>query len=1125
MDTTQLIEKYRKPALITLALVLFYTLAGFVLLPKYLQSKLPELIETETGRKASLELVEFNPYSLELSLQGFSMLEKDQQTFVSFKELYTNVQVWSSIRHLTLVLQDLRLDKPFVRIESLADEQYNFSDLTSVDPEEEIEESEGIFPIIINNIDLIDGEFVTIDAQKKEPVNKVINNINFNLDNFSTLANKDGDLGFSLALNGDGRLVWHGEFGVNPIFSKGKVKVEGLKFVDVWTLFLQDLVHYKWRGGSQSIDFNYELSYPKDKFLFKLTEGRLLTKDLIYTSKEDTKKFLTVPYLLVDGINFDLNKQTIDIEKIEFRDAGFDLWFDQSGQLNYQTAFADRETTLETKIKKHEQDETLQPWTVNILDIGVKAAKINYSDKRKEQAVLFNISALDLGLKNTHLKLDKLVQITANQGYLDLQELVLSSDKEAELIKVPSIKVGEVDFNLQDKNVKINSIISSDALIKSWLAKDGVLNYQSLFASKSAPAKQTAKAEENVAQNSAKEEPWLLELAEFKINNYAVNFIDNTTEKPVVLNLTGLNFSVTDIDTKPGTRLPLSFSTQFNKKGNIKISGHSVLEPFTTDLDIAIRKIGIASFEPYINLGARLDVIGGNFNTQGNLTLSQAKQAELQLRYQGQIDINALHTRDQVKKQDFLKWQKLTLAGLDFNLQPGELKIKTVSLVKPYARMTIKEDKTTNISDVIVADKADKATKAAKKSGKANKAASPFVYKIDKIKISKGESDFSDYSLILPFVVHLNDLKGDIDKISSNQKTQTKVDLKGKAFDLSPVAVLGDFNASMDDLDITMQFRSFPLPFISPYMVEFSGDKIEKGKMSLDLNYRVKDKQLDATNELVIDQFELGEKVDNPDAVKLPLRLAAVLLKDKDGRININMPVKGSTDDPEFNLGSLVLDVFINLLVKVAASPFTVIGAFLGSDADFSVVTFMAGNADINAEQGKKLDDLASALAQKKELSLEVKGMAYTNQDWPAMNETALKDKLKQIQSDELKKAGKTKRAEYIELSEDEYQRLLADLFIQTFPELAERSFFGTPQLIYPDMGEFYTVAKNMLTAMIPPDNNKLNILALTRARNIARYMVEKNAIEQTRIFILDGKVLAEAENNQLNTDLSLIVQ
>ncbi|WP_428353542.1 DUF748 domain-containing protein [Methyloprofundus sp.] len=1123
MDTSQLIEKYRKPVLIAVGLLLFYTLAGFVLLPKFMQSKLPELIETETGRKASLELVEFNPFSLELSLQGFVMQEQDLQTFVSFKEFFTNVQVWSSIRHMTLVLEDLKLVDPFVRIETLKDEQYNFSDLLSGEAEEEQtqEESEGIFPIIINNIDLINGELQAVDALKNEPVHKVVKNITLHLENFTTLVDKGAELGFSMALNGGTRLNWSGNFGVNPIQSQGEINVEGLKFNDVWSLFLQDLVHFKWIAGTQVIGFKYDLSYPDDELIFKLTEGNLVTEGLTFIGEENTQEFLTIPRLSVEGLSLDLNRQTIDIQKIESTEVDLQFWFEASGQLNYQTVFA-TEAGTEPESGQQAQQEQVLPWNINIQDIGLNGTKINLSDTRNAEAVLLNIGALDIALKNYHLVTDKEVQLTANQGVINLQNLVLSTEKDAELVKIPGIKASELDINLQDRKIKIQAINTSDALIKLWLAKNGQLNYQNLFTRN---AEKTTQQPVESTTSDAQEKPWLIELGEFKIENYALQFKDYTLAKPAALNLTNMNFTLTEYSNQQGTRLPVTFNSRFNQHGIIKISGHSILEPFKTDLDIAISKVGIDSFEPYINQGAKLDIIGGNFNTQGKLSIAQAKQADLKLQYRGQIDIKALHTRDQILNQDFLKWQKLTLAGIDFNLQPGNLKIKTVSLDQPYARVTIKEDKTTNINDVLVDDKPTKQSKAAKKVNSSKKAASPFVYKIDKITIKKGASDFSDYSLILPFVVHLNDLKGQIDSISSNQKTKTKVDLKGKAFDLSPVAIQGDFNSSLDDLDIALHFKSFPLPFISPYMVEFSGDKIEKGKMSLDLRYQVTDKQLSATNELVIDQFELGEKVDNPDAVKLPLRLASVLLKDKDGRISINMPVKGSMDDPEFSLGGLILDVFINLLTKVAASPFTAIGSFLNSDADFSVVTFAEGNAEINAEQGKKLDELATALVQKKDLSLEVKGMAYTNQDWPAMNQAALRDKLKKIYSDELKKAGKTKRAEYIELSEDEYQRLLADLYIKTFPELADRSIFGTPRLTYPDMGEFYTVANNMLTAMIAPDENKLNILALTRARNIARYMVKNGGVEQPRIFILDGKVVSDAENNQLNTELALTVQ
>jgi len=327
-----------------------------------------------------------------------------------------------------------------------------------------------------------------------------------------------------------------------------------------------------------------------------------------------------------------------------------------------------------------------------------------------------------------------------------------------------------------------------------------------------------------------------------------------------------------------------------------------------------------------------------------------------------------LHTRDQILHQDFLKWQNLALNGLDFDLQPVKLKIKSVNIDQPYARVTIKKDKTVNINDVIVAKSTDEPVKK-----KETKKTPNAQFDIGTVKIKGGRSDFSDYSLILPFVVKLNALDGQINKISSNQKAKTYVDLKGKVFDLSSVEIKGDFNPGLDEMDLGMHFKSLPLPFISPYMVEFSGYKVEKGQMSVDFLYQIRKRQLSSENNLLIDQFELGEKVESPNAVDLPLGLAIALLKDKDGKIILNMPVSGSLDNPEFSVGPLIYDVFINLLTKVIASPFTAIGSFLGSDEDFSTVSFQAGNADLSVEQAAKLDALLGALAEKSELSLEIK--------------------------------------------------------------------------------------------------------------------------------------------------------
>ncbi len=1264
---TELMNKFRKPVLIVLGVILAYALIGFVILPAILKSKLPEMVETETGRKATLEQVKFNPFSLELSLLGFSMQEKDPQTFVSFDKFFVNVQVWASIKEFALVLDEVSLKGLYARFEMLPEGQYNFSDLLN-GTEEEVEEKEDegeIFPLIINHINLVQGELEIIDSFDSKPDNTLIQDLNLQLQNFSTLQNDESKLGFSLALNTGGVLDWQGDMGINPLFSNGTIKLEGLKFARIWKQFLQHKVAFKWEEGTQLVSFDYAFSYANDEASFQLTEGRLLTEGLKFTLKNSTEKLIDIPYFLVDDINFDLNKQTVSIAKIESREIDFDAWYNAAGELNLQTAFASQSDSLEvedadpanseqqtedvetkpwdvniqeialtgskfnysdkrkqqhalihlaalniglknyhllageslqmtaeqgfinlddlmlktnqdmklfhipnfqinevdfnlseqkvniqsinsrnifinawlekngninyqrlfastpTETKKTQkqpsENDTGKPWKVNIQDIAFNSSKIKFSDKSKKQPIFFNINALDIGIKNSNVLAGKALQMTGNQGYLKLNGFELETRQDPKLISVPNLQVSGLEFNLQQQNLSIKSVTTRDAVIKAWLAKNGEINYQTLFAP---PASEQAQQTPPPASSDKNEKPWQVALGEFKIDNYAIEFTDHTTKKPVALNLSELNFSINNFNNKKGTKLPLSFSTQFNKQGKIKISGQSILEPFSSNLELAISNIALNNFQPYINQSARLDIIGGRFNTQGKLAISMPEGGDLKLNYKGGMNIKSLHTRDQILKQDFLNWEQLKLSGLDFNLQPGKLKIKTINLDKPYARVTIKKDKSTNINDVIVEAEKNKSKK--KPAKKAKSQSTPFVYNIAKVAITGGESDFSDYSLILPFVVKLNALEGAIHKISSHSKTKTKLRLRGKTFDLSPVDIQGNFNANLDDLDIALHYKSLPLPFLSPYMVEFTGNKIEKGKLSLDLMYTIEKGKLSAKNNVLIDQLKLGEKVESPNAIDLPLGLAIALLKDKDGKIDIKMPLQGSMDDPEFSIGPVLWDTFLNLITKAVTSPFSAIGSFLGSDEDFSVVTFKAGSAELSADEIVKLDGLSSALAQKPDLSLEIKGEAYTNQDWPAMKEQALLDELKQMRSDELKAEGEMKLPEYIELSADDYQRLLADLFIQKFPELGERSLFGTPQLIHEDMGEFSSVASNMLQGLIKPDNDKLLRLSLTRARNIVRYMNTNGKVDHARMFILDGRVVPDATNNELSTHLSL---
>ena len=434
-----------------------------------------------------------------------------------------------------------------------------------------------------------------------------------------------------------------------------------------------------------------------------------------------------------------------------------------------------------------------------------------------------------------------------------------------------------------------------------------------------------------------------------------------------------------------------------------------------------------------------------------------------------------------------IKWEDLTLKDLAIDLLANRYTAAALVINKPYARVTIRKDKTVNLNDIVISDKSKPEPPVKSTQNKKSDPAKPY-FKLGKIQVIDGSSDFSDLSLIMPFAAPIKSLDGGAGGVSSEPKSKVTVALKGNAYDLSPVDVKGEISPYLGDYTVEIKFDGLPMPLMSPYMVQFAGYKVEKGKLTLGLKYTVVNRKLTASNSIFIDQFELGEKVENPNAVSLPLELAVALLKDSSGKIKLDVPITGSLDDPKFSVGAIVADALINVLSKVVTSPFRALGSLIGSEKDMSTISFAAGNSSLAKEQQAKLDTLAKALKERPVLNLDIKGAAFEEQDWPVIREEALYEQLKKRRAAEINKSAEKKiRDEYVELSDDDYKRLLADMFIEKFPLLAEKSFLGTPQLMNPKAGDFYEIAKQKLFTIIKAEQWRLKKLASARARSYCK--------------------------------------
>lgn len=791
----------------------------------------------------------------------------------------------------------------------------------------------------------------------------------------------------------------------------------------------------------------------------------------------------------------------------------------------------------------------------NNYQLLLNKSKIAIHDtKFKRNKLLIDFPAVEFQTALDSSFIDNILNLVVNQGEFDSHDLQLSEQDDSKpLLKISSIALRKLGFDLINRKLELDSVFVQGGDIRAWLNEDGVINYFKLLPDTKENAqpdnkeqiKETKQAITKLSENIEKAKdtvltvnnkpenneqtkhiPLSIKINAITLDKLGLEFEDRSLKTPAIMTLKPVNFKLDNYSNKQGEKFPFKLDGQLNNSGLIKLDGNTVLEPFSAQLNVDVNDIELEKFQSYLDKYVLLDLVDGALNMDGKLAISKQKKG-MDLKYNGNTKIANFVTRDQKQHRDLVTWQSLMLKNIACDVLKNRYTADELIIEKPYARITINKNKTVNFSEIVIADNnanPEKNTDIKDKQITAKTSAEDKTnFKLDRIQIVDGSSDFADNSLIMPFSAQIESLDGGASDISSDKNSNIKVSLKGSAYSLAPVDIEGNISPYMGDYDIKINFKAMPMPLMSPYMVQFAGYKVEKGKMTLNLSYKVDNNELTATNNIFIDQFVLGEKVDNPNAVSLPLELAVTLLKDSNGDIRINVPISGSLEDPKFSIGAIVSDALMTAISKVITSPFRAIASLVGSSADLSTIGFEAGSTELGKAQKTKLDELSSALKKRPTLTLEIKGAAYRDLDWPAIRDDALYDRIKKMRADELNAEGKKKiLPEYVELSDSDYKRLLAQLFMAKFPTLAKKSFFGTPELIDPKAGDFYVVAKQKLMASMKQEDQRLKTLAANRAQTIARYLVQQAHVDNEQVYILDTVVDPKTDSKDIVCLLSL---
>ncbi|MGD0615065.1 MAG: DUF748 domain-containing protein, partial [Verrucomicrobiota bacterium] len=449
---------------------------------------------------------------------------------------------------------------------------------------------------------------------------------------------------------------------------------------------------------------------------------------------------------------------------------------------------------------------------------------------------------------------------------------------------------------------------------------------------------------------------WTATVHDVNVRDCAVNLSDDANTRPVRLNLDNITMTAKNISNVPGANLTASLSLRWNTNGSVKADVSASFLPPTADVHLALDGLELRPLDPYLESRLNVFILGSKFGMDGDIRVRTTPAELPTVTFHGDVRLDDFSTVDGVLGEDLLKWGSVRVSGIDANLNPPAVAIRQVSVDDAYARLLIETNHTINLL-AAMSQTGDTNTPPREARGggtpppATGAAAAPLPnISIATIVVSNAEVRFTDRSVTPNVNLAIQQAGGVIAGLSSEELRHADVNLHAKVDNVGPVEITGTINPFSERMtnELRIAVNDVDLTPTSPYSGEFAGYRIAKGKLDLTLAYHLCGRNLKSENLITLDQFTFGDKVDSPDATKLPVRLAVAILKDRSGKIELDVPIEGSLDDPQFRLHKVVVRAVVNLLTKVATSPFSLLGsAFGGKGEEIRYQDFGPGSSEL----------------------------------------------------------------------------------------------------------------------------------------------------------------------------------
>jgi len=619
---------------------------------------------------------------------------------------------------------------------------------------------------------------------------------------------------------------------------------------------------------------------------------------------------------------------------------------------------------------------------------------------------------------------------------------------------------------------------------------------------------------------------WKYKVGSIAIENTELRVDDESTSKRVTIAVAPMNIHVKDVSSDLSKPIKLDLNATVNRKGSINIAGTVTPDPLKAEIRLITKRLDLSVAGPFLSSHLNAAITSAALTMNAAIGVAQVRK-DLRINFRGDTTLGNVRILDKVTGDDFVRWNSFSANRINLSLGNGQPKVHigALALSNFYARIILNADGKLNLSDITAnPQEAPTSLTRAHPTAGANTPPPPATptpvatpapsgaspppapsepvagagkqipaeIEIGGITLQEGHVNYSDNFIKPNYSADLTDIGGKIGAFGTNSTAPADVLLEGEVNGNSPLKISGSINPllPMAFLDIKANADKIELTNLTPYSTKYTGYPIEKGTLTVDLHYQLDQGKLQAENHISIDQLTFGDKVESPGAINLPIRLAVALLKDSHGVIDVRLPISGSLSDPQFSVGSVIWHAVLNLIVKAATSPFTLlasavngIGGGGGGGADLAYVEFKPGYAVLSQDSQNKLATVAKALQDRPSLKLNVVGRVDPKLDRDGLRYAKVDKLVRQQKAKDDGKEGSDTAG--VQVMPDEYDKYLKRAYkAATFPK--PKDFVGLNKSLPPD-----EMKKLMVTNMEVSDKD-LKDLANARAAAVRQWLDKK---------------------------------